>query len=255
VTAADERPIEAEAFLTALQDQSPGALTACEGWTVHDLGAHLAGAFEEVIRHVRAYQAGSPLTSTRTFEEREPEFRALPPARLLRAVERGEQDMRSSVTEVLATEPDATLAWTGRTMRIDAFTSHLRNECALHRWDMLGDDETSWRLLSRPKLLEHSIGAVGAGPLCGRGMARDAAEGRALSARVRSDGQQDLLVTVDGNGPSLTLTEPGGEPTVVGDPAARLLMLWGRTPAPAVRLRTVGDHDDAIRVRRLFSGY
>lgn len=49
------RPAEAEELLTALQDLPPHAPTACPEWTVHDVGAHLAGAHEEVIRHVQAY--------------------------------------------------------------------------------------------------------------------------------------------------------------------------------------------------------
>lgn len=116
-----------------MQDQPPTALTTCNGWTVQHIGAHLAAGYEEVLRHVRAYADGHPLTSTRTFEEREPPFRELPPAKLLRAVDRGEQRMRAAISAVLAAEPESALAWTGRTMRIDAFLLHLRNECAIHR--------------------------------------------------------------------------------------------------------------------------
>ncbi len=162
--------------------------------------------------------------------------------------------MRSVVSAVVADEPDATLAWNGRIMKVDAFRLQLRNECAIHRWDMFGDDETSWQLLSQPELLAHSVSSVGARPLCARGVALGAADGRPLSARVRTDGQADLLVTVSENTPSLRLTEPVGEPTVVGDQAAWLLMLWGRKLGPAVRLRATGPADDVTRLQRLLSG-
>lgn len=110
MTAVDSRPAEAEKFFTALQDQPPSALTTCNGWIVHHLGAHIAGAYEEVIRHVDAFDAGRPLTVTRTFEEREPPFHRLSPARLLRALDEREHRMRSVVSAVVADEPDATLA-------------------------------------------------------------------------------------------------------------------------------------------------
>nr|WP_285620502.1 hypothetical protein [Actinoallomurus iriomotensis] len=44
----------------------------------------------------------------------------------------------------------------------------------------------------------------------------------------------------------MSLTGAAGEPTVVGSPAARLLMLWGRKPGPP---------DDVNRLQRLPSGY
>jgi Mycothiol maleylpyruvate isomerase N-terminal domain len=35
---------EAEALLDALQDTAPSVVTACDGWTAHEITAHLAGA-------------------------------------------------------------------------------------------------------------------------------------------------------------------------------------------------------------------
>jgi uncharacterized protein (TIGR03083 family) len=250
-----DRPREAEAFLTALQDLPPNALSTCDTWTVHHIGAHLAGNYEEALRHVEAYAQGSPLTSTRSFEEREPPFRELSGAALLKAVERYEERMRRAVDAVLADDPDAELTWTGRPFKVGSFSSHMRNECAIHRWDLLGDDDTSLDLLADPNLLEHSVTAVGAGPPCARGLDIDAPEHRPLSARLRTEGQPDLLSEVDGDTPRMSLTGVAGEPTVVGDQAARLLMLWGRKPGPPVRLRAVGPPDDVNRLQRLLSGY
>ena len=250
-----ERPAEAEAFLTALQDTPPGALSACPEWTAHDIGAHLAGGFEEVIRHVRAYGEGRPLTATRSFEEREAPFKDLPPARLLAAVERGEQTMRAEIAAALAAQPGATLAWTGRQMRVDAFLTHLRSECALHRWDLRGDDPASWDLLSQYDLLKHAVTAIGAGPICARGIAAGAAQDPPLTARVRSDGHPDLLVTIRRGTARLELADPCGDAAIVTDQAARLLLFWGRTAQPAIRLRASGSQPEAPRLRRLFSGY
>ena len=249
------RPAEAEAFLTALQDTPPGALTACPEWTAHDIGAHLAGGYEEVIRHVRAYGESHPLTTTRSFEEREAPFKDLPPARLLAAVEHGEQTMRAEISAVLATQPDAVLAWTGRQMRVDAFLTHLRSECALHRWDLCGDDPASWDLLSQYNLLKHAVTAIGAGPMCARGIAAGAAQGPPLIARVRSDGHPDLLVTLGEGNAHLELTDPAGDADITTDQAARLLLFWGRTAQPAIRLHASSGQPDTPRLRRLFSGY
>lgn len=247
--------MEAEEFLTALQDLPPRALTYCPEWTVHDVGAHLAGAYEEVIRHVRAYAAETPLPSTRGFEEREASFKELGPAELLSTVERSEQRMREEINAVLTEEPDATLWWTKRWMRVESFLSHLRSECAIHRWDMLGDDETSMRLLEQFDLFKHAVTAVGPKPLSARGLDRYGAQLEGLSARMRSDGLPDLLVEVARSLSTMELVDPAGEPTITGDQAARLLLLWGRMPAPATRLQAVGAAEDVMCLRRLLSGY
>jgi hypothetical protein len=249
------RPLEADEFLAVLQDLPPHALTSCPEWTVHDVGAHLAGAYEEVTRHVQAYAAGAPLTSTRSFEEREAAYKALGPADLLRAVERGEERMRAEIRAVLEEQPDAVLWWTGRWMRVDAFLSHLRSECAIHRWDMCGDDDTSARLLGQFDLFKHAVTAIGAGPLCARGITAHGSALAGLSARLRSDGHPDLLIEVADRTPALDLVAPSDEATITGDQAARLLLLWGRNPEPATRLRATGPSSDVVRVRRLLSGY
>lgn len=255
MTKSTARPVETEEFLTALQDLPPHALTACPEWTVHDIGAHLAGACEEVTRHVQAYAAGTPLTSTRSFEEREAPFKALGPVELLRTLDREEQRMRQEIRAVLAGEPDAALRWTGRRMRVDSFLSHLRSECAVHRWDMYGDDETSMKLLQQYDLFQHAVTAIGPKPLCARGIGKYGSELSGLSARLRTDGLPDLRIEVAGSLPSMDLVDPAGEPTISGDQSARLLLLWGRSPTPATRLEATGTGDDVVRLRRLLSGY
>lgn len=39
------------------------------------------------------------------------------------------------------------------------------------------------------------------------------------------------------------------------DQAARLLLLWGRTPQPASRVVITGPRAEGLRVRRLLAGY
>ncbi|OBA74953.1 hypothetical protein A5641_26585 [Mycobacterium sp. 1554424.7] len=256
MTKSTARPVEAEEFLTALQELSPHALTACPEWNVHDIGAHLAGIYEEVTRHVQAYSAGTPLKSTRSFEEREAPFRELSPAELLRTVDREEDRMRREIRAVIDEEPDATLWWTGRWMRVDAFLSHLRSECAIHRWDMYGEDDVSMRLLRQFDLFKHAVTNIGAKPLCARGIDKYGTELSGLSARVRTDGLPDLRIDVTDSVPTMDLVDPADEATVSGDQAARLLLLWGRSPAtPSTRLQGCGSTNDVLRLRRLLSGY
>jgi len=246
---------EAEAFLITVQDLPPTALTSCNGWDVHYVAAHIAGSYDEAARHVEAYGDGEPLSSTRSFEEREPPYRELSPAQLLTRCEQAEERMRRAVLQVIATEPEAELFWTGRMMRVDAFLYHLRNECAIHRWDMVGDDETSRHLLTQPDLLTHSVRSVGARPLCARGLALGALGERPLQARIRTASQPDLLITANGQEPSFQLCPPDGDALIEGDQAARLLMLWGRKPSPPHRLIAHGPDKEVERLQRLLSGY
>lgn len=250
-TGAIPRSREAEAFLTCLQDTPPRALTACAQWTAHDVGAHLAGACQEVLRHLRAHREGHALRRTRAFEEREAPFRQLAPAALLRSLEEGEEAVRSELAAILAAEPDAVVTWTRRKMRVDAFSTHLRSECALHRWDLVGDDATSGELLRSFELLQHAVTAIGAGPMTARGVAGG---GVARSLRIGSDGQPDLVVGI-GPVPSLAFAEPGAARTLTADHAARLLFLWGRTPQPPSRVQVTGRRDDAFLLRQLLAGY
>ena len=60
----------------------------------------------------------------------------------------------------------------------------MRSEDTLHRWDLVGDDETSHELLGQQDLLTHAVTFIGR-PLLRRGRDAGAAEDR-LRGRVRS---------------------------------------------------------------------
>lgn len=85
----DIRPIEVSEFLDTLDCIAPGALTSCPARTAHLLGAHVAGNYREITRHVEAYMAGTPLMRTRHFDEREPEFRVMSAPELMRSIDEG----------------------------------------------------------------------------------------------------------------------------------------------------------------------
>ena len=101
------------------------------------------------------------MPKTRSFEEREAPLQALGHAELLRRLDSEETSMRRIVAEVLDGEPDAVIPWTGRHMAVAKFVPHLRNEHALHRWDVAGEDDISRQLLGSDELVDHSVAELG----------------------------------------------------------------------------------------------
>jgi hypothetical protein len=244
---------ELEALLFSLDGIGPKQLTSCPGWTSHHLTAHVAGNYEEVLAHVEAFVDHRPLERTRSWEEREQPFRLLDFSTLLSRIEELATVTKRVVGDVLVSQPDAELTWTGRTVRVSGFMTHMRSEDALHRWDLVGDDEMSFELLGQQILLEHAVTFIGK-PLLQRGLRLGAMP--AFVARVRSTGQDDLIVeTLNGISAKLSTGPVQGDATIEGDAAARLLLLWGRKPTPFVRLRTLDDGVAALHVQNLLCGY
>lgn len=246
------RPPETAYLLDTLSKVGPRALTSCPGWSAHHIAAHIAGNHEEARRHVEAYHAGRPLQATRSFEEREAPLLRLGFDVLLTRIERDEAGLLAAVDAVLAADEGARLRWTGRTVKIAGFPTHMRSESAVHRWDVAGDDDVSQRLLAQPELLAHAVGFIGR-PLLRRGLAGATPP---FSGRIRSPGADDLLVSVERDRePRLEITRPLGPAVIECDAAARLLLLWGRKPQPFHRVRRDADDATVARLQRLLSGY
>ncbi|MBV8084320.1 MAG: maleylpyruvate isomerase family mycothiol-dependent enzyme [Chloroflexi bacterium] len=250
----EPRAAETAAFLEAVQTLPPQAMTACPGWSAHHIAAHLAGSIDEAARHVEAFAAGQPLDRTRSFEEREAPYHAMPQSALLRAIDRLDERLRHMLPGATQDKPDATLQWTGRSVRVDGLQVHMRDECALHRWDLMGDDEVSRRLLSQPELLSDSVEFVGK-PLLLRGLKAGAAAGGPFVARIRSGGQPDVVVDITGDEPTISLAAAEGEATIECDAAARLLVLWGRIPHPPSRVRACMGPASVAALQELLAGY
>lgn len=248
------RTAEAAAFLDALDSIPPGTVSACEGWTAHEISAHLAAGAAEVSRHLEPFLHGEVVPATRSFAEREAPYRAMDDPALRRRLAAAEQRMRSLIDEVLALDPDAVIAWTGRQMPVAKFAPHLASEFAIHRWDLagdLGDD-----LLARPGLLEHAIGVLGP-LLLRRGADRDPSPQRDFAVRLRSDGQPDVRVSVEAGDAVISLCDNQGddEPWLECDPAARLLVVWGRRPDRRDQLVSHLPADMLARLQALLAGY
>jgi len=246
-------PAELVALLAAFGDTPPTALTSCPGWTAHHIAAHIGGNYEEVRQHVEAFAQGRPLERTRGWEEREQPLRELDYATLLRRVEKQAVATAAVVVDVSAEQPNAELLWTKRMVPIAGFLTHMRSEDALHRWDLVGDDETSTELLGQQDLLNHAVKFIGQ-PLLQRGLRANAAK-EMFTARVRCPELDDLILDLADEQVHLSIGHQVGEATIEGDPAARLLLLWGRKPAPFSRLQAVGSGASAARAQSLFAGY
>jgi hypothetical protein len=249
-----ERSFEAEAFLDARQHTAPEVVSACEGWTAHEVTAHLAAACAEVTRHLQPYLHGEQVPATRSFEEREPPYRALDDAALLARLETEDATMRERIAQVLTVDPGAVIPWTGRQMAVAKFVPHLRSEFAIHRWDLVGDDETSSRLLAQPELTGHAVGVLGE-ILLRRGRQHDPAPGEDFHVRLRS-GDSDLRVVVQAGQACLQqVDEQADEPYVELDLAARTLFIWGRRPDRRGRIRSHLSQPVLARLQALLSGY
>ena len=200
---------EAEAFLDTLDDVSPNAVTACAGWTAHELVAHLTAGVEAIAVQAESHLDGRPIPVFGSFAERERGFWDVDDDRLRRRLVDGERRMTAALDDLLA----------------------------------------------RPELIDHAVRILG-DPLLRVGLIRDQNSGEPFTARIRSPRQPDLVVEVRPAGSRLVLVEePEMAAEVECDAAARLLLLWGRRPAAAQRVRTTLDPESIARLRTILSGY
>ena len=250
-----DRSREAAEFIAAVDQAPPQAVSACAGWTTHEIAAHVTGIAVEVIRHLEPFLQGDPVPKTRSFEEREAPLQAMEHAALLQRLDTEETRMRRCVDDVLDRDPDAVIPWTGRHMAVAKFIPHLRNEHALHRWDVAGDDETSRELLGTLDLVDHSVGELGA-ILLVAGRKHDPDPDAEFGVRLRAADQPDLRVIVDEGQATLAWAEDDAdEPAVEMDAGARQLFIWGRRPDHRNRLRSQLTQPQLARLQALLSGY
>ncbi|MHB1432297.1 MAG: maleylpyruvate isomerase N-terminal domain-containing protein [Streptosporangiaceae bacterium] len=246
---------EIEPFLDALQSTPPGTLSACAGWTAHEVTAHLAAGAAEVSRHLDPFIQGDSVPATRGFEEREAPYRALGDPVLRKRLASEVWLMQSLIAQVLHAAPDAVIAWTGRQMPVAKFAPHMASEFAVHRWDIAGGPGDA--LLAQPMLLEHAVSVLGP-LLLRRGVGRDPRPGQDLAVRLRSDGQRDVRVTVQAGQAGISLEDDrasGDEPWLECEPAARLLVVWGRRPDRRDQLTSHMPGGTLVRLLALLAGY
>ena len=232
------------AFTAAARTTPSCSLTACRGWTAHDVLVHVVAGGAEMARLIGEHLNGAPPSATVTFEDREPAFRAVDHDVLVELVAGG------SLGELIAAVDAAdSVPFTGWSMDAAALTMHLRSELALHRWDLVGSDDMSIELLSQPDLTRHAVRALGAFDVISeRVTARDRRAGAigpvGAAICLHSAGEPDVVVIGTENGTVVRIEDAVDGPGITTDPAARLLMLWGRRP-PLDRHVVMTDLDPA----------
>ncbi len=242
-------------FLAALDEVPPNAVTACQGWTTHEIIAHLASGADALADQVEARLDGRPIPPFQGWVERELPYRAMDDRELRRRVQASERRMTRAFGAVLETDPSARFDDIGWGLPIAELVKHMRQEYAVHRWDLIGDDEIGLELLGQPDLLAHSVHMLGE-PLLAAGLARDPSPDEPLTVRLRCAGRPDLAVEVHRGAGALSLVEPVETDFVIEtDPAARLIMLWGRRPADSRRVRTSLAPEQLGRLQTVLAGY
>jgi hypothetical protein len=248
------RSREAEAFLETVYLIDPASVSRCDGWTTHEIVAHVAGIALEVNRHLDPYLRNDPVPETRSFEEREAPLQAMKHDDLLACLEAEEARMRNLVADVLESDPESTIKWTGRQMGVAKFIPHLRNEHAIHRWDLVGDREEGSPMVGQSDLVEHSVEVLGRILLlAGRG--HDPAPDADFSVRLCVEGEPDLSVVVARGQAALVWTDDLAGPRVDMDSAARHLLIWGRKPEGPERSFSHLSQLQLARLQALLSGY
>jgi uncharacterized protein (TIGR03083 family) len=220
---------EPPALAAALEHAEPSAPTACAGWTAHDIAAHLAAGAKEMADLIEEHLAGRPPRATQGYEERERPFRALDQDELLdRMVEHSRRNV--AATRALSERSGAaSVVFTGTELTAEQLMTHARSEAAIHRWDLVGDDDVSDELLAQPELTDHAVRVLKGMPSLAESarFRRPVSVGRIL---LRSTGYPDVVV-VTGDPPRFELVDSGhtdGSAIVTTDAANRLLIIWGR---------------------------
>jgi len=250
----DGLQLEAGAFLEAVESSPPDALTGCSLWRVHEVVAHLGAGAVEIAKNLEAYGEGKPVPATKGFEEREAPYRAMEDAELRALLPRAIERVAAALDAVLTAEPDAVVPWTGRQMVVATFVTHLRSEFALHRFDLVGDDEISQSLLGQPELTDHAVTVLGRALLArGTGSASEPPVG--FTAAIGAPDTRDVVVVIDSDGARLERSDADPNVAVIGDAAARLLLLWGRQPGDPRRLSAPGGVEVLAGLRSLLAGY
>ena len=224
---------EVAAFLEAAATVPGTAMSACPGWTAHDLLAHVVAGGAEML--LTDHLAGRPPTATIGFADREPPVRALAYDDLLAFLAGG--GLLESVEAWAGRDVPGRVRFTGWEMEAASFALHVRSELALHRWDLAGSDEVGRALLAAPELTEHAVQALSRFDAIAeradlRLWAFAATRHRKVEVPLRVDGTPDVVIRVGSGATTIGFAEPTARAAIRTDAAGRLLLLWGRRPPP-----------------------
>lgn len=212
-------------FISTLSGLQATAPTWCAGWSAHDLTAHVAAAAEERANLIEEHVAGAPPRATRPWDVREPPLRAMTDAALRKQLV--EQAMRFELA-LAALRADDTIAYTGWTMSAERLRMHSHSEAALHRWDLVGDDDVGARLLSDPAMVTHALAVFDAVPALPEAQRWRSPGMVAWPLILRSVGRPDVVLRPN---ETVSATADGAGVVLELRPHEVPLVLWGRCPA------------------------
>jgi uncharacterized protein (TIGR03083 family) len=215
------------AFSRSLLAVPAFAPTACAGWTVHELTAHLTAGSAEIADLIELELAGNAARPTREFEEREAPFRALPPDVLRRSFFEESLRLTVALERLRAIRPEARVRFTGAALDVDTLILHAESELVVHRWDIEGADDIGVELLSDPRITVHAATAVA-------GMSPNVLPRRSKAASsavvMRALDGPDIVVGPHGEMSIAATGALSSLPVIECHPAVRTLLLWGRLP-------------------------
>ncbi len=152
------------AFLETLRRVRNTDPTRCEGWTVHELLAHLAAGSAEIADLANLpLQGVGPVRATRGFEEREAPYRLMRPMQLRRSFVR--EGMRATAAIIMLEQAGRDLEFTGIALSPQSLLLHCESELIVHRWDITGDDDVSLQGLARRDIQEHTLTTIAKMPV------------------------------------------------------------------------------------------
>lgn len=240
MTAAHDLRDEAmRAFVWAVSRVEATAPTWCSRWSAHDLCAHVAAAAQERADLIEEHLAGRPPRATRSWEVREPPLRAMPAAALRECLVEQALRFESALSAMPAGDG---ITYTGWAMSTERLRMHSHSEAVLHRWDLVGDDEVSVRLLANPAMVTHALAVFQAIPALAEAQRWHRPDVVRWPLVVRSTGRQDVVVTP---GAGLSAATTGRAVTLELRHHEVPLLLWGRCPLrlrdPHANAETVDD--------------
>jgi hypothetical protein len=136
---------------------------------------------------------------------------------------------------------------------------HSRSEAAIHRWDIVGEDDVSTELLSQPELTAHAVKVLNRMPVLNESARaigdrlNTSVEDKERKIVLHSPGQPDVVFVAAANEGRLEVMpgEADDDAFLTLDPAQRLLTLWGRRSAER-GIETDGDPELLDLVSKAF---
>src|SRR6266852_1660922 len=227
---------ELAALFAILPNVAPQASTACTAWTADALLAHLAAGAKERADLIEEKLVGRPERATKAFVEREAVFLAMHDEELRAALMREAGRFETAVTALAQQGVHVTIAFATTRFTAAQLATHQRSEAAIHRWDLVGTDETGDALLAQRDLTQHGVTVLNRLQTVLQESPTPRLQQAGVSAIrivLRSPGHPDVVLKAAAGEGIFEISDHApleGGALVTTDAAQRLLIIWGRRP-------------------------